>query len=101
MPERKLLCAKLGAQFRGIMLSTSHEDRTAAEAIGLIMEKTGDRATVTISKEAAEQYFDPITGNSLGWILDEIASNGCAGELKMIVNKMRDESFLVIQKFSK
>lgn len=100
MNERRSVSLELGLQFAFLMHVTSGEDRTAAEEIGIITEKVGDRATVTITKEAAETYFYPDTGNSLGSILDEIVKNKCAGDLKMTISKMECGDYIVIQKFS-
>lgn len=100
MDERRSVSVELGIQFAYLMHVTYGEDRTAAEVIGVNMEKVGDRASVTITKEAAETYFDPDTGNSLGWILDEIVKNECAGDLKMTISKMESGDYIVIQKFS-
>lgn len=100
MAERTPISIELGLQFANLMFVTAGEDQIAAEVIGIAMEKVGNRATVTITKDAAETYFDPDTGNTLGWILDEIVKNKCEGDLKMTINKMEGGDYVVIQKFS-
>lgn len=100
MPEkRRSVCGELGLQFASLMRAVALEDRTAAEAAGIHMQKEENIATVTISEEAARMYFDPQTGNTLEFILNQISDHNCAEELRMIVTKIPSMGFIVIQKF--
>lgn len=91
-------CKDLAPQFLGIMLSLAQESPEVRNALGVTMNKGKEQIQTNVSLKAANSFSDPMSGNSLSFILDEMVTHKCGSTLGLTIIKLQAQGYIINQK---